>query len=99
MPKSLNLVYQVGDSVSFDIKGHYVSAIYEEMPNALDKMATALFTAKSDNASSLISKGNNISPISLSTLFDDNAELTSLYAAMDKIKMRFGKEIIHLAAG
>lgn len=74
VPKSLNLVYQVGDSVSFDIKGHYVSAIYEEMPNALDKMATALFTAKSDNASSLISKGNNISSISLSTLFDDNAE-------------------------
>jgi hypothetical protein len=73
VPKSLNLVYQVGDSVSFDIKGHYVSAIYEEMPNALDKMATALFTAKSDNASSLISKGNNISSISLSTLFDDNA--------------------------
>ena len=32
-------------------------------------------------------------------LFDDNAELTNLYAAMDKIKMRFGKEIIHRAAG
>ena len=32
-------------------------------------------------------------------LFDDNAELTSLYAAMDKIKMRFGEEMIHRAAG
>jgi DNA polymerase-4 len=32
-------------------------------------------------------------------LFDDNAELTSLYAAMDKIKTRFGEEIIHRAAG
>ncbi len=74
VPKSLNLAYQVGDSVAFDIKGHYVSAIYEEKPNALDKMATALFTAKSDNASTIISKGHSIRPISLSTLFDDNAE-------------------------
>ena len=32
-------------------------------------------------------------------LFDDNMELTNLYAAMDKIKMRFGEEMIHRAAG
>ena len=32
-------------------------------------------------------------------LFDDNMELTNLYAAMDKIKMRFGEQIIHRAAG
>ena len=32
-------------------------------------------------------------------LFDDNAELTNLYSAMDKIKMRFGEQIIHRAAG
>ncbi len=32
-------------------------------------------------------------------LFDDNAELTTLYAAMDKIKRRFGEQSIHLAAG
>jgi len=32
-------------------------------------------------------------------LFDDNAELTQLYSALDKIKMRFGEEIIHRAAG
>ena len=32
-------------------------------------------------------------------LFDDNAELTKLYAAMDKIKRRFGEQSIHLAAG
>jgi len=31
------------------------------------------------------------------TLFDDNTELTSLYAAMDKIKNRFGEKIIHRA--
>jgi DNA polymerase-4 len=31
-------------------------------------------------------------------LFDDNMELTSLYAAMDKIKMRFGEQFIHQAA-
>ena len=30
-------------------------------------------------------------------LFDDSVELTSLYAAMDKIKNRFGKKIIHHA--
>ena len=29
------------------------------------------------------------------TLFDDQAELTQLYAAMDKIKRRFGEKIIH----
>ena len=32
-------------------------------------------------------------------LFDDNAELTSLYATLDKIKLRFGEEIIHQATG
>jgi DNA polymerase-4 len=32
-------------------------------------------------------------------LFDDNMELTQLYAAMDKIKRRFGEKIIHRAAG
>ena len=32
-------------------------------------------------------------------LFDDNIELTQLYAAMDKIKRRFGEKIIHRAAG
>jgi DNA polymerase-4 len=32
-------------------------------------------------------------------LFDDNMELTNLYAAMDKIKLRFGEQIIHRAAG
>ncbi len=32
-------------------------------------------------------------------LFDDNMELTNLYSALDKIKMRFGEEIIHRAAG
>ena len=32
-------------------------------------------------------------------LFDDNIELTQLYAAMDKIKRRFGERIIHRAAG
>ena len=32
-------------------------------------------------------------------LFDDNMELTNLYAAMNKIKMRFGEQIIHRAAG
>ena len=32
-------------------------------------------------------------------LFDDNIELTQLYAAMDKIKRRFGEEIIHRTAG
>ena len=31
------------------------------------------------------------------TLFDDNTELTSLYAAMDRIKNRFGEKIIHRA--
>ncbi len=32
-------------------------------------------------------------------LFDDNMELTSLYSAVDRIKMRFGEQIIHRAAG
>lgn len=32
-------------------------------------------------------------------LFDDNIELTQLYVAMDKIKRRFGEEIIHRTAG
>lgn len=32
-------------------------------------------------------------------LFDDQMELTNLYAAMDKIKRRFGERIIHRAAG
>ena len=32
-------------------------------------------------------------------LFDDNIELTQLYAAMDKIKRRFGEKYIHRAAG
>ena len=32
-------------------------------------------------------------------LFDDNMELTNLYSAMDKIKLRFGEQIIHRAAG
>lgn len=32
-------------------------------------------------------------------LFDDNTELTNLYAAMDKIKTRFGEQILHRAAG
>ena len=30
-------------------------------------------------------------------LFNDNAELTKLYAAMDKIKLRFGENAIHLS--
>ena len=29
------------------------------------------------------------------TLFDDQAELTQLYAAMDKIRLKFGKQAIH----
>ncbi len=33
------------------------------------------------------------------TLFEDDTELTNLYAAMDKIRLRFGKEIIHRATG
>ena len=32
-------------------------------------------------------------------LFDDNIELTNLYAAMDRIKRRFGEQSVHLAAG
>ena len=32
-------------------------------------------------------------------LFDDNMELTNLYAAMDKIKTRFGEQVLHRAAG
>ena len=32
-------------------------------------------------------------------LFDDNIELTQLYAAMDKIKRRFGEQSVHLVAG
>ena len=31
-------------------------------------------------------------------LFDDNAELTQLYATLDKIKLRFGEQIIHRAS-
>ena len=33
------------------------------------------------------------------TLFDNNTKLTSLYAAMDKIKNRFGEHAIHQATG
>jgi DNA polymerase-4 len=33
------------------------------------------------------------------TLFDDNIELTQLYAAMDRIKRRFGEQSVHLAVG
>ena len=33
------------------------------------------------------------------TLFDDNIELTHLYAAMDKIKNRFGENAIHHSTG
>ena len=40
-----------------------------------------------------------VSGMSQLTLFDDNIELAQLYAAMDRIKRRFGERMVHLAAG
>ena len=60
VPKSLNLVYQVGDSVAFDVKGHYVSSIYEECRGAIDKMTSSLFTVKVNYDSKVVSKNNPI---------------------------------------
>lgn len=68
VPKSLNLVYQVGDSVDFSVKGHYVSAIYEECAGAVDKMSSATFSVESDIATQRISQNNAIFSSSYSSL-------------------------------
>lgn len=60
VPKSLNLIYQTGDSVAFNVKGHYISAIYEESTDAIDKMSSSIFSVQNDIASSLISQNNSI---------------------------------------
>ena len=60
VPKSLNLVYQVGDSVSFSVKGFYVSAIYGENVGVLDNMTSAVFEVESNIATTLISQNNPI---------------------------------------
>lgn len=60
VPKSLNLVYQVGDSIAFDVKGHYISAIYEECAGAVDKMSSSIFTVETDIATERISQNNSV---------------------------------------
>ena len=60
VPKSLNLVYQVGDSVSFNVKGFYVSAIYEENVGILDNMSSSMFKVESNIETSCISQNNSI---------------------------------------
>ena len=60
VPKSQNLVYQVGDSVSFSVKGFYVSAIYEENVGVWDNMSSAVFEVESNIATTLISQNNRI---------------------------------------
>lgn len=60
VPKSLDIVCQVGDSVAFGVKGHYVSAIYEECVGAVDKMASAVFSVESNVATSIVSQNNSV---------------------------------------
>ena len=60
VPKSLNLVYQAGDSVNFSVKGHYVSAIYEECAGAVDKMSSSTFSVESNIATERISQHNSV---------------------------------------
>ena len=74
VPKSLNLVYQVGDSVAFDVKGHYVSSIYEECSGAIDKMTSSLFTIKVNYDSKVVSKNNPILLSSFNTTIVDDTE-------------------------
>ncbi len=60
MPKSVKFSCLAGDSIALDVKGHYVSAIYEEMEGSLDKMSSSLFTVQKDNGTKMIVKNNQI---------------------------------------
>ena len=80
VPKSLNLVYQTGDSVAFNVKGYYISAIYEECAGAIDKMTSSMFRVESNIATTRISQNNSILLSSyLSLIVDDIEEYWTKY--------------------
>ena len=74
IPKALGLVYQAGDSVAFSVKGHYISAIYEECAGAIDKMSSSLFSVESNISTKRISQNNSISLSSYTSLIVADTE-------------------------
>lgn len=69
---TLNLVYQVGDSVSLNVKGRYLPVYYEEINGALTKMSSATFIVKNVENSKLLSSDNTISILSFDDVLADN---------------------------
>ena len=74
VPKSMNLVYQPGDSVDFNVVGHYIPAIYEERVGAIDKMSSSVINVEQNIASTLLSQNNSISMSSYSALLVEDSE-------------------------
>lgn len=74
VPKSMNLVYQVGDSVNFNVKGFYTPAIYEECAGAIDKMSSSFFNVQTNISSTRISQNNTVLLSSYSALLVADTE-------------------------
>ncbi len=74
IPKDLNLIYQVGDSVNFNIKGNYMPAIYEELVGDIDKMSSVVFEVQSDISTSLISQDNFVALVPYTSVFTYDTE-------------------------
>lgn len=72
--KDLNLVYQVGDSVNFNIKGNYMPAVYVEEVGVLDKMSSVFFEVKSDISTTLISRNNFVAVLPYTSVFTYDSE-------------------------
>ena len=76
VPKSMNLDFQVGDSVSFDIKGRYEPSYYETKENALAEMSSATFIIDSSNNTKVLSSHNSFESLSFDDVLANNGWLT-----------------------
>ena len=74
IPKSMNLVYQPGDSVDFNFVGFYGPAVYEECAGAVDKMSSAVINVERNIKSTLLSQNNSIPMSSYSSLLVADTE-------------------------
>ena len=73
--KLMNLDFQVGDSVYFDIKGRYEPAYYESKENALAEMSSATFIVDSSNGTKVLSSHNSFESLSFDDILANNGWL------------------------
>ncbi len=72
VPKVLNLIYNAGDSVEFNVVGRYEPVYFEVGKSSFDKLKSATYIVEIDNGSALISSNNAIETLVFDDVLADN---------------------------